>query len=114
MEEGKVNLFISTMTDKFKSEHLWVIRKELQDAPDSSFAHLQALPYKNPIVLFIVSLFVGTLGIDRILLGDIGLGILKLVTCGGFGIWTIVDWFLVMNKTKDKNFELFMSNVRRI
>jgi hypothetical protein len=34
-----------------------------------------------------------------------GLGVAKLLTCGGLGIWTIVDWFLIMERTKEVNFE---------
>ena len=36
-----------------------------------------------------IILFAGSLGIDRFFIGDTGLGIAKLITCGGFGIWTI-------------------------
>src|SRR5262245_56234352 len=43
----------------------------------------------------LLSLFVGWLGIDRFYLGYTGLGILKLVTCGGFGIWVIIDIILI-------------------
>jgi TM2 domain-containing membrane protein YozV len=46
----------------------------------------------------------GNLGIDRFMLGDTGLGIAKLLTCGGFGIWTIVDLFTVMGRSRDYNF----------
>ena len=57
----------------------------------------------------ILSLLVGSLGIDRFYIGDTGLGIAKLLTCGGCGIWTIVDYFLIMKRTKEKNFEKLMS-----
>ena len=60
---------------------------------------------KDPTISIIVSIFVGTLGIDRFLIGDIGLGIGKLVTCGGCGIWWLIDLFLIMDATKQKNYE---------
>jgi len=53
----------------------------------------------------IVSILAGSFGIDRFMIGDTGLGIAKLLTCGGLGIWTIIDWFLIMGATKTKNFE---------
>ena len=46
---------------------------------------------------------------DRFYMGDTGLGIGKLITCGGFGIWAIIDWFLVMGSTREKNFMRLMS-----
>jgi TM2 domain-containing membrane protein YozV len=39
--------------------------------------------------------FAGTLGVDRFMLGQTGLGIAKLLTCGGFGIWAMIDCFLI-------------------
>jgi TM2 domain-containing membrane protein YozV len=52
-----------------------------------------------------VSILAGSLGIDRFLIGDSGLGAGKLLTCGGFGIWTIVDWFQIQKATREKNLE---------
>jgi hypothetical protein len=50
----------------------------------------------------LISLFLGGLAIDRFYLGYTGLGILKLITCGGCGIWAIYDLIMIaMNKLPD-------------
>ncbi len=41
--------------------------------------------------LFLISFFLGMLGVDRFISGKIGTGILKLITFGGFGIWWLID-----------------------
>jgi TM2 domain-containing membrane protein YozV len=59
---------------------------------------------KDFMVALLLSIFVGTLGIDRFYMGYIGLGILKLVTAGGCGIWWIIDLILIATKNlKDAN-----------
>jgi hypothetical protein len=61
---------------------------------------------KNPVVLFGFNYWLGFLGIDRFLVGDVVAGILKLLTLGGFGIWVIVDYFLIGGRARDKNIEM--------
>ena len=48
-----------------------------------------------------LSVIVGTLGVDRFYLGKIGTGILKLITFGGLGVWTIIDIILIAVKKLD-------------
>ena len=53
---------------------------------------------KKWIVALLLSIFLGSIGVDRFFMGHIGLGILKLITMGGFGVWTLIDIILVATK----------------
>ena len=52
-------------------------------------------PVKSQTVTFILSLLLGVLGVDRFYMGYTGLGILKLVTIGGCGIWALIDFAMI-------------------
>lgn len=103
MESQKVDLFIMTNGKYFESHHLAGLRDRLLAIDDSKWGVLQTLQFKDPTTSLIVSLLGGGLGIDRFLIGDTGLGIGKLLTCGGLGIWAIIDWFMIMGATREKN-----------
>jgi TM2 domain-containing membrane protein YozV len=40
----------------------------------------------------------GGIGVDRFMRGQIGLGILKLITVGLGGIWALIDWIIALTK----------------
>ncbi|MGU3293672.1 NINE protein [Williamsia sp. M5A3_1d] len=59
---------------------------------------------KDWLTTVLISFFLGSLGIDRFWLGYTGLGILKLITCGGLGVWSLIDFILIiLRKVPDSN-----------
>jgi len=55
---------------------------------------------KSWIAALLLSILIGGLGIDRFFLGYVGLGILKLITLGGLGVWWLIDVILIASKHK--------------
>ena len=105
MDAQKVDMFLMANGKFFESTNIPQIRERLLQVDDSKWVGIQSLPLKDPTTSIIISLLGGSLGIDRFIIGDTGLGVGKLLTCGGMGIWTIVDWFLIMGATREKNFQ---------
>ena len=50
---------------------------------------------RNWIVAVVLSFFLGVLGIDRFYLGYTGIGLAKLLTIGGLGVWALIDCVLI-------------------
>lgn len=103
MDAQKSDMFVMTHGKFFEGHHIPQIRERLLHADDNKWGLIQSVPFKDPTIIMIVSLLAGAFGVDRFLLGDIGLGVGKLLTCGGVGVWTVVDWFLIMAATREKN-----------
>lgn len=97
--------FLSANTANFPSEQLPSLRQRLSQLDDSQANQvIAAANIKNPTTALILSIFLGTLGVDRFYIGHVGLGVAKLLLAWlTFGIWTIVDWFLIINATKKAN-----------
>lgn len=107
MDQNKVEMFIASTSGRFPPAKLMMMREQLARLDDGKLPIIQSVEYKDPTTLLIVSILIGHLGIDRFMLGETGLGIAKLLTCGGLGIWTIVDWFLIQDMTRELNFRRF-------
>jgi len=58
---------------------------------------------KDPTLVLVLSVLFGGLGVDRFMLGDVGMGVLKLLTGGLCGILWLIDIFTIMGKTNDYN-----------
>lgn len=104
MTPQQVDLFLMTRQKYFEPEHLPYIREQLLALDESRAFALNALDFRDPTTMLVVSILAGVLGVDRFLLGDMTYGILKLLTSGGCWIWWIVDLFLIQGLTRKHNF----------
>lgn len=100
--------FLMVNAKNLPAEKIPYLREKLYSLPETRVKSIQAFPFKDSTISLVLSLFLGPYGVDRFFLGEVGLGILKLVTLGGCGIWSIIDWFLIMNKTREYNFNNLM------
>jgi TM2 domain-containing membrane protein YozV len=105
MDANKVDMFILSNAKFFESHQLHIIRDRLITIDDSKWVMISTVQFKDPSTSLIISIIGGHFGIDRFVIGDTGLGIAKLLTCGGLGIWTIIDWFMIQGTTREKNMQ---------
>lgn len=105
MDAQKVDMYMMTNSKFFESHQVNQIRERLLNVDESKWGMIQSLSLKDPQTSLIVSILAGTLGIDRFMIGDTGLGVGKLLTCGGLGVWAIIDIFMIQAATREKNFQ---------
>lgn len=109
----KIETYLTFNADKLPASDIPMLKSMLLNlTPQKADLVMATTQFRDPVALLLFSIFLGQYGIDRFLLEEIGLGILKLITCGGCGIWAIVDWFLIMDKTRRYNAEKLLKNMR--
>ncbi len=109
MEQQKIDMFIMTNQKYFPSEKIMYLKDKLRTMDEEKFSLISTIDLKDPTTLLLISIFLGTFGIDRFMMGDIGMGILKLLTAGLCGILTIIDWFTISKRVKELNFNNVMA-----
>ena len=108
MTQDKIDMYVMTNQKYLPAEKIVFIKQKLMEADESKFQLASAVEFKDPPTILLVSIFLGSLGIDRFMLGETGMGILKLLTLGCCGILTIIDWFSVQKKAKELNYNNLM------
>lgn len=107
----KVDMFMMSNRDNFPQEQLAYIQERLSMVDENTLNSISMLQFKNPMTALLLSIFAGTLGVDRFYIGDTGMGIGKLLTAGGCGIWALIDWFMIQGATREKNFQMLSAYI---
>lgn len=108
-DQQKIDMFIMTNQKYFPEEKMVYLKDKLRTLDDEKFSLVSTMEFKDPTTLLLISIFVGGLGIDRFMLGDTGMGVLKLLTGGCCGVLAIIDWFTISKKAKETNFNKLMT-----
>jgi len=108
MHNDKIDMYLITNSRFFPTERMPIIQERLKNLPDEKFVLLHSLQLKDPSNMLLVSIFLGEFGVDRFMLGDVGIGIGKLLTFGGCLVWWLIDLFLIKGRTREVNFSNLM------
>lgn len=108
MDAQKVDMFLMNNQKFFPPDKMLYLKERMLAADPAKENLLMATDLKDPTTMIIISIFLGSLGVDRFMLGDIGMGVLKLLTGGLCGILTIIDWCTIMKRTRELNFNNLM------
>ncbi len=65
---------------------------------------------KGFVAMILLCFFFGGLGVHRFYAGKIGTGILMLVTLGGLGIWTLIDFIVIVTGSFKDNEGRYIKN----
>lgn len=100
----KVNMWLMSNQDKLPSEKVGFLKSALDKVDESTIDALMGVELKSPMTIFLLSWFVGWISLDRFLLGNTGIGIARLLTLQGLGVWWLVDLITAMKRTREYNF----------
>lgn len=98
-----VDSYLLRNCHRLNAEKIFEVRNVIMSLPDEKRTQIEGIELNNPQTIMVLAWFFGGFGIDRFMNGQILLGILKLITCGGLMIWAIVDIFTAQKRTQIYN-----------
>lgn len=100
----KANMWLMANQDKLPSEKLGILKSALEKVDESKLDALMGVELKSPMTIFLLAWFCGWLSLDRFLLGNVGVGIARILTLQGLLIWNLVDLITAMKRTRMFNY----------
>ena len=109
MDSYQANQLLMVYGSKLPPASFPMVKERLEQL-DDPMANMLLAQLKDPTISRVLSIRLGGYGIDRIYIGEVGLGILKLLTCGGLGVWWLIDLFLIVERTRENNLNQLMNS----
>ena len=113
MTSDKVDFLLMNFKGLVPETGMPALRNALLRADESAASRIMLVPLKNPTTTLLFSIFLGEFGVDRFYVGDVGLGVGKLLV--GWmtsGIWPFIDIFFCYKKARQKNLETLLAALR--
>jgi len=104
MEKKKVEDFMMMNKKYFPEDKIHYIEEKLLDMDETEFQRIAYLEFKDPSTMMLISIFAGGIALDRFMLKDTGMAVLKLLTGGGCMILFLYDIFTMQKQTKEYNY----------
>lgn len=104
MKQDIVQAFMLQNGECFDIMAVQDVQNRLTELDDSKSGVVMSVSFQKPTVILIIAIL---LGWDRFFLDDIGLGILKVLTCQGCGIWWLIDIFTATKRAQAYNYKKF-------
>lgn len=98
-------MFIGLNVENFNTQDLMYIKDKLEKMDDEKFFMIQGAEFQKPLNIFLIAIL---LGWERFFLEDIAMGLVKILTFGGCGIWYLIDIFSAKDRAKAYNFNKFI------
>lgn len=108
MDAKKIDEFLISQKNNFPQDKITFIRDKMGQMDDGRYPIIGSIKFKNPKNLTLISIFLGYIGIDRFMMGETGMGILKMLTGGLCRILWIVDIVNISKKAKEYNYNELM------
>lgn len=105
MTEGRMMEVLGVVKDRIPAEKYVMLKNRLREADEGKADEVLSAKLHGTASIVLLSIFLGGIGVDRFVIGDVGLGVGKLLVGWlTFGIWPLIDIFLCYKKAKEKNF----------
>lgn len=108
---SRADMWLMSRMSYFKPEHMPYISEKVRQLDEHQMNVLMTVNFTDPTTILLLSIcvpFIGINGVDRLVLGDIAIGVGKLLTLGGCGIWWIIDIFFVMDRARELNYQTLL------
>ena len=103
--DTRIAQWLSNNMSNFDPGDLALIRSRIDKVDDERRNMIMSSSLKSPGVALLLSLFFGFLGVDRFYIGDVGVGTMKLLSCGLCCMFWPIDWCLIMSAARRVNGE---------